>query len=169
MFGAMRLLCRESANIVDTETYELLDLSRWYSRNVGDIPSDKIIKLSGGNIERPEVVVLTKYGGIPYCEVNWSRKNLYKRDKHRCQYCGEKSPSCGLSIDHVKPRSHGGVTSYENCVAACVKCNSKKADRTLRECGMKLLKKPVAPKWNPIMSFLPAIYPDSWNTFIKKK
>lgn len=164
----MRLLCRESANVVDTESYELFDLSKWTQRPADNINDAKIIRLSSGEIERPEIVVLTQYGGIPYCEVNWSRKNLYKRDKHRCQYCGIKSPQSGLSIDHVRPSSQGGRTSFENCVTACVDCNAKKSDRTLKECGMKLLKKPTAPRWSPIMSFLPAIYPDSWDTFIKK-
>lgn len=168
IFGAMRLLCRESANVVDTESYELFDLSKWTQRPADNINDAKIIRLSSGEIERPEIVVLTQYGGIPYCEVNWSRKNLYKRDKHRCQYCGIKSPQSGLSIDHVRPSSQGGRTSFENCVTACVDCNAKKSDRTLKECGMKLLKKPTAPRWSPIMSFLPAIYPDSWDTFIKK-
>jgi 5-methylcytosine-specific restriction endonuclease McrA len=167
IFGAMRLLCRESANVVDTESYERLNLLDWINRDYEGVEQSKLIKLSSGNMERPEVILLTQYGGIPYKEINWSRRNLYKRDKYKCQYCNVKYPSSGLSIDHIVPRSRGGRTSWENCVSSCVDCNAKKADRSLKESGMKLLKKPSAPKWSPILSFLPPVYPDSWKKFIK--
>ena len=86
-------------------------------------------------VEIPEVILLSTYGKVPRIEVSFSRKNLYRRDGHACQYCGTHRPSSELSIDHVLPRSRGGRTTWENCVLACVRCNSKKADRTPREVG----------------------------------
>lgn len=60
--------------------------------------------------------------------VRFSRVNMYLRDLYQCQYCGETCDHHELTIDHVKPRSKGGKTNWENCVAACVPCNQEKKD-----------------------------------------
>ena len=59
----------------------------------------------------------------------------------RCRYCGVRS---NLTIDHVRPTSKGGDWSWENLVTACVKCNGKKGDSTLKQLGWKLKKQPQA-------------------------
>jgi len=82
--------------------------------------------------------------------VPFTKRNLHSRDEYTCQYCGTKL-TCNLTIDHVIPSSRGGKTSFENCVSSCKKCNNFKADRTPREAGMTLRKKPVQPT---IMEFL---------------
>jgi 5-methylcytosine-specific restriction endonuclease McrA len=81
--------------------------------------------------------------------VAFSRRNVFKRDHYACQYCGIQPGSEELSIDHVIPRSHGGTSSWENCVLACVACNKRKADRTPQQAGMKLSRQPVRPTWKP--------------------
>ncbi len=68
---------------------------------------------------------------------------------HNCQYCGVNLPGHELQIEHVMPRSRGGPTTWENTVAACDDCNSRKADKTPREAGMTLRKKPEPPRWKP--------------------
>ncbi|RRJ55010.1 HNH endonuclease [Paenibacillus oralis] len=55
------------------------------------------------------------------------RKQILRRDKHTCQYCGKP----GHTIDHIHPASQGGFTSPRNCVTACLSCNVSKADTTL--------------------------------------
>lgn len=75
----------------------------------------------------------------------FTRKNLFIRDGGRCQYCGAKLSLSSLTFEHVVPRSVGGLTRWENIVAACVSCNIKKRNRTPEEAGMRLLSKPVAP------------------------
>ncbi|KAK6124802.1 hypothetical protein DH2020_041453 [Rehmannia glutinosa] len=72
-----------------------------------------------------------------------SRKNILHRDNFTCQYC---SSSENLTIDHVLPIARGGKWTWENLVAACAKCNSKKGQKTLEEVNMKLMKVPKAPK-----------------------
>ena len=67
---------------------------------------------------------------------------IYKRDGNKCQYCGSTKE---LSIDHVYPKSKGGRDTWENLVTACTKCNIKKGDKLLEECGMVLVRKPRAP------------------------
>ena len=76
-----------------------------------------------------------------------SRRNVFKRDNWTCQYCGfiSKNPK-SLTIDHVYPKCMGGGTQWTNLVTACPKCNSKKGNKLLKECGMKLKNKPTKPK-----------------------
>ena len=66
---------------------------------------------------------------------------MFARDHHRCQYCGSNAEN----LDHVVPRSRGGTHSWDNVVASCRGCNSRKEDRLLSECGMKLRRPPDAP------------------------
>lgn len=73
--------------------------------------------------------------------VVWSKRNVLARDKHTCQYCGDKADT----IDHVHPRSKGGGNTWENTVAACKPCNTKKDSLTLKEAGMVLGRKPTQP------------------------
>ncbi|MFX7620976.1 HNH endonuclease signature motif containing protein, partial [Acinetobacter baumannii] len=78
----------------------------------------------------PEIILLSKYDKLPAQRVHFSRRTLYHRDNNTCQYCSKKFSTSDLNIDHVLPRSQGGRSSWENCVLACFKCNSKKANRT---------------------------------------
>ncbi|BAZ14816.1 HNH endonuclease [Calothrix sp. NIES-4071] len=74
-----------------------------------------------------------------------NRREVLKRDHHTCQYCGS---SKHLTLDHVIPRSRGGLHTWDNVVTACERCNSKKGDKTLTEAGMYLrykLKAPIHP------------------------
>jgi 5-methylcytosine-specific restriction endonuclease McrA len=81
----------------------------------------------------PEVILLSKYVGMPQQRVHFSRRTIFKRDKNTCQYCGCRPGTEELTIEHVVPRCQGGITSWENCVLACVQCNSQKADRRPEE------------------------------------
>ncbi len=71
-----------------------------------------------------------------------NRREVLKRDQHRCQYCGSHRR---LTLDHVIPRSKGGLHTWDNVVAACEPCNSTKSDRTPTQAGMTLQAKPKAP------------------------
>lgn len=75
----------------------------------------------------------------------FTRKNIYDRDNHKCQYCGKNVSLKKMTFDHVKPKSQGGLTNWRNIVCACWKCNAKKANKTPQEAGMKLIQKPYAP------------------------
>ena len=91
----------------------------------------------------PSVVKLNFYVHIKYKDIILTRKNLLKRDDNRCQYCNKnKYP---LTIDHVVPKDRGGKDTWENLVAACRKCNTKKGNSLLKNIDMQLLKKPRKP------------------------
>jgi 5-methylcytosine-specific restriction endonuclease McrA len=95
----------------------------------------------------PAVVRLLRFVGFRRREIKFSRQNVYARDKHRCQYCGDRLTPKALTCDHVIPRSRGGGTVWTNIVTCCKPCNRRKGGRTPDEAGLKLLKKPTRPSW----------------------
>lgn len=76
---------------------------------------------------------------------NLSNRELFRRDRHVCLYCGSKFTEKDLTRDHVIPQSRGGKDSWSNVVTACRRCNNHKADRLLEEIGMSLLAVPFVP------------------------
>jgi 5-methylcytosine-specific restriction endonuclease McrA len=90
----------------------------------------------------PSVIRLRNYRHIPMRITCLTRKNIYARDHNMCQYCGHKFNPKFLTLDHIIPESKGGPFSWHNLVACCVKCNRRKADKSLEESGMTLLHKP---------------------------
>lgn len=96
-----------------------------------------------GSVERPSVIVLTRYVRVPFSRsVPVSRRGVLRRDDHACAYCDRTA----ATVDHVLPRSRGGADSWENLVACCVRCNNAKGDRTPDEMGWTLRRRPVAPR-----------------------
>lgn len=92
----------------------------------------------------PTVVKLRTYVHIPVRKPTLSRKAILLRDRHRCQYCGQRFSPGVLTLDHIHPKSKGGRETFENLVACCPPCNRKKGDKSLEECGMTLLHRPRA-------------------------
>jgi 5-methylcytosine-specific restriction endonuclease McrA len=94
-------------------------------------------------IAAPSVVRLRRFVHVPYRRrAALSRRGVFIRDDHRCQYCGATAEN----VDHVVPRSRGGIHEWENVVAACRRCNSRKKDRTPAEARMVLTRQPFAPQ-----------------------
>src|ERR1700761_4547370 len=90
----------------------------------------------------PSVVRLARYVRVPYRhQVPVSRRAIFQRDGHRCAYCTGRAET----IDHVLPKSRGGLHEWGNVVAACARCNHRKADRLLSEIGWTLPFVPDAP------------------------
>ena len=100
----------------------------------------------------PKIIRLLGYDRLPKQDVKLNRRNIFARDGNRCQYCGGKYPTNELSLDHVLPRSQGGVSSWSNLVCACTGCNSRKGGRTPVQAGLKLVRKPVKPRRNPVIA-----------------
>lgn len=91
----------------------------------------------------PTVVRLRQFVRVPYKPLPLTRRNVFQRDGHVCQYCGSDAET--LSIDHVLPRSRGGHDSWDNVTTACLPCNVRKGNRTPREAGMPLARQPRRP------------------------
>lgn len=92
----------------------------------------------------PSVIRLQKYINIPYKSILLSRQNIFKRDGHKCLYCGATND---LTLDHVMPKSRGGNSSWTNLATACKKCNSIKGDKTPEEAEMPLSMQPFKPSY----------------------
>jgi 5-methylcytosine-specific restriction endonuclease McrA len=91
----------------------------------------------------PSVVRLRRYVHVPYRRrAALSRRGVFIRDEGRCQYCGRPAEN----VDHVVPRSRGGLHVWENVVAACQRCNAHKRDHTPDEAGMTPARRPYAPR-----------------------
>jgi len=96
----------------------------------------------------PSVIRLLHYIKIPHMrEKPPTKKNVLIRDKNTCQYCGHRFPAQDLTLDHVIPRSKGGQTRWENLVACCRLCNTRKGDLSASKAGMTLLKTPREPRY----------------------
>ncbi|MBM3987832.1 MAG: HNH endonuclease [Planctomycetes bacterium] len=163
-FDALRLMCNGTAKAVVPESYELHGFESWVGLAVPpDEPAIRTVKL---RIRVPEIVVLTQFGGQPNPAASFSRRNLFRRDDNRCQYCGRRPGTKELSIDHVFPRARGGRSSWENCVLACTDCNHRKRDRTPDEAGMRLRKLPAKPRWSPILEVPVGRVRQSWSRFV---
>jgi 5-methylcytosine-specific restriction endonuclease McrA len=90
----------------------------------------------------PTVIRLVHFVRVPFrAAASLSRRAVFARDAHRCQYCGRAAEN----LDHVMPRSRGGPHSWDNVVASCRTCNARKEDRLPTECGMVLRRTPIAP------------------------
>jgi len=94
-------------------------------------------------MKRPSVIRLARYIRWIRREIPPTKRNILKRDRYTCQYCGTREGP--MTVDHVVPRVLGGKDTWENLVCACVRCNNKKGDRTPEQAGMKLLRKPRRP------------------------
>lgn len=100
----------------------------------------------------PKIIRLLGYDRLPKQEVKLNRRNIFARDRNLCQYCGKKFSTQELSLDHIHPRSQGGESSWINLVCCCVRCNTRKGGRTPEQANMKLIRPPVKPKRNPVVS-----------------
>ena len=94
-------------------------------------------------MQMPSVIRLLEYRRIPHQTRALSRKNILLRDRNTCQYCQDVLTAADLTLDHVVPRSRGGLSTWENLVACCRDCNRRKGSHMLHELhDMKLLREP---------------------------
>jgi len=118
-------------------------------------------------IRLPTVVRLNHYVRRPLPVLRATRKSIFSRDRHACQYCG--GTGLTLTLDHIVPRERGGNTDWENLVCCCTKCNNIKANRTPEEAGLRLIRPPRRPKYIPYISytrFLAAVQNPIWLPYL---
>jgi 5-methylcytosine-specific restriction endonuclease McrA len=154
---AFSLLFRQLAEVVSFEqgSYFNYDFENWcdvsrLKRNF-ELTEHDWVSTVNFHVAVPRIIRLLFYDRLPRSEVKFNRRNIFARDRNRCQYCGKKYPTSELSLDHIIPRSMGGKSAWDNIVCACTKCNVKKGGRTPKLAGLKLIQKPVKPKRNPLI------------------
>ena len=109
-------------------------------------PSPRVVRSPSISFQLPAVIRLAVYIRKPFLDrVAFNKKNILRRDSYTCQYCGRRGER--LTVDHILPRSRGGETTWTNVVAACLRCNLRKGNRSLGEAGMWLIREPVHPQF----------------------
>lgn len=131
---------------------------------------DAVVRSVTLELKMPSVVRLVRSVKPKRKAVKFSRENVWARDNYRCQYCSKKISRADITYDHVKPRTQGGKTEWNNIVTCCMACNQKKGGRTPQQAGMKLLSTPVKPKKLPDTMRLCMTYqkgmPMSWKQWM---
>lgn len=171
---ALSLLCRELAEVIHIEdggSYGNYNFESW--REISELksqfkePHEDWIRSVNFELQVPRVIRLLIYDRLPRQTIRFNRRNIFARDGNRCQYCGKRFITSELSLDHVRPRSQGGDTTWENIVCCCVKCNVRKGGRTPDQAHMHLIKVPVKPKRSPQLTIkLGNPKYESWKSFL---
>lgn len=166
---ALTLVFEGHAQVVfatDQGTFETFTFKDWKDFSQQEPHPESIATISF-RIRIPRVILLLAFDRLPRKEVKFTRHNIFERDKNTCQYCGRAFDRKDLNLDHVIPRDRGGPTTWENIVCSCIECNTRKANRTPQEAGMRLIRKPKRPKWRPFVQIsFGAVVHDSWKHFI---
>lgn len=173
---ALVLLYRELAEVISVEDgqYHNYDFETWMDLSAftledpdNEIDEHDVVRSVNFSLMIPRVIRLNFYDKIPKLTLRFNRRNLFARDKNTCQYCGRQLGLSQLSFDHVIPRCRGGKTTWENVVCCCLKCNSRKSDRTPEQAGMKLVRTPKRPRQNPLLAVkLDNPKYEVWRTFL---
>ncbi len=173
---AFAMLFKESAEVVsvDDGQYNSYDFTSWVDVSafkaeyeVSEKEQYESIKTFSLEIRVPKIIRLVVYDKLPKASIKFNRKNIFARDKNKCQYCGKKVPTSELSLDHVIPRTQGGTSNWKNIVCACTNCNKNKGGRRPEEARMKLICKPVKPRHCPIIQLkLGSNKYNSWKQFL---
>ena len=123
----------------------------------------RVLRSERLTMRSPSVIRLRYMVKVPYVRrAALSRRAVFARDDHRCQYCGNRADS----IDHVVPRSKGGPHTWENVAAACRPCNLGKRDRSPDEAGMRLARPCRAPRSTAWVVVSVSAVPDSWRQYL---
>lgn len=170
---AFGMLLSELAEVIHDEdgSFANYNFETWREiselRAVEKRPEDDWIRAVNFEIQVPRVLRLLAYDRMPRRTIRLSRQAIFARDANRCQYCGHRFSTSQLSLDHVIPRSRGGMSTWENMVCACLKCNVRKGGRTPREAHMILVRQPLRPRYNPLMALkLQNPKYASWRTWV---
>lgn len=170
---AVTLLFRQLAEVVHIEQGQFAahSLESWRElsqlRSAFRTPDEDWVRGVGFDLQAPRVIRLVACDRGPRQGLRFNRRNVFARDGNLCQYCGRGFPTSELSLDHVVPRSRGGITSWENIVCACVGCNVRKGGRTPHEARMQLIRQPVKPRRSPLLSVkLGNPKYESWRSFV---
>jgi len=116
----------------------------------------------------PLVIRLVTYVKVPrQLSLPLTRRTVMARDQYTCQYCGTQPGKNHLTVDHVVPRSKGGLTVWENVVTACATCNQRKGNRTPSEAGLHLRGKPVRPRYIAIVMLGHGNAPNAWQKYLQ--
>jgi 5-methylcytosine-specific restriction endonuclease McrA len=127
----------------------------------------QVIRTPRTEYRAPSVIRLQHLIRRPRPRVKLSRREVFSRDRHVCQYCGRQAHD--MTLDHVVPRHRGGGHTWENLVTACKPCNHRKGGKTLEEARLRLLRSPFEPRSDIYSLFTPYLADENneaWRTYL---
>jgi 5-methylcytosine-specific restriction endonuclease McrA len=127
----------------------------------------QVIRTVTVEYKAPSVIRLQHHVRRPRPRVKLSRREVFARDRHTCQYCGRQSHD--LTLDHVVPRHRGGGHSWDNLVTACKGCNHRKGGKTLAEARLRLVRSPFEPRSDLYSLFTPYLADErneAWRSYL---
>src|SRR4030095_6952023 len=116
--------------------YTTYDWEDW--KDIQPQGDDEFLATPSFRVRIPRVVLLLHFDRLPRHDVRFTRKNIFIRDRNRCQYCGGRFPQSALTLDHVGPLSRRGKSTWDTVVCCCVRCNSRKGGLLPHEARMHL-------------------------------
>lgn len=165
---AFCLLYQGHARVVTEEggAFNTFSFEDWKDSSLSS-PDGDYLRTVSFKVRIPTIIVLVFYERLPVRDVKFTRRNIYERDRSRCQYCGKKFDTRDLTLDHVIPLARGGKTTWDNVVCSCVPCNTRKGGGALNKAGMKLIRRPRKPRWQTfILVRFGSRMHESWRHFI---
>jgi 5-methylcytosine-specific restriction endonuclease McrA len=127
----------------------------------------QVIRTVTMEYKAPSVIRLQHHVRRPRPRVKLSRREVFARDRHTCQYCGRQSHD--LTLDHVVPRHRGGGHSWDNLVTACKSCNHRKGGKMLEEVRLRLVRSPFEPRSDLYSLFTPYLADErneAWRSYL---
>lgn len=150
-----------------TSLWRALSLILSAKAEVVEALPERTIRSPSTTLPHPTVIRLVTYVRVPrFTARRITRRALFARDGNACQYCGT---GARLTIDHVMPRSRGGLSSWDNVVTACAPCNLKKGDRLPHEVGMVLAKTPRPPHPDVFLTLGASTIPETWDPYLPRR
>ena len=143
---------------------EPVDWETWLSLPVRD--HDLAIHTSTRSIRVPRQIIQPNYVKMPLITPRPTKEAIRRRDGNRCQYTNKLLTWKESNIDHVIPRDQGGKNTFENMVVSDIKLNTVKANRTPQQAGLRLIRKPTAPKPIPRSATMTVAHHPSWVYFM---
>lgn len=146
--NAITSVCVGRAFLLVPSTYQRLDFDEWVEASSDNTFGESVRRVCSPSLAlvMPEILVLARFVGKRPRMPRLTRRNLFTRDNHMCQYCGEVFHPSKLTLDHVVPKAFGGKTVWENSVTSCRRCNNRKADKTPTQAGLRNVY-PKRPTW----------------------
>jgi len=161
---ACTLIFADKASVILPDDYSVYNWEKWCNIDVSD--DKEGIQLCYSRVLIPEVIVLIRFDKVKIHGVRLTKRSIFIRDQHQCQYSGKKVKLDDADIDHIIPKSKGGTSTWENMVVCSKEINRLKGNRTPEEAGLKLLKQPHCPTYNRVMIDPKTNVPKSWDKFL---
>ena len=167
---ALTLLFEGHAQVVwgdEDGDFKTFNFSQWRDLSHRTADNEEKVATVSFSIRVPRVILLMVFDQLPAKEATFTGPAERPRMWTLGQFCGRIFERKDLNLDHVVPRDRGGPTTWENIVCSCIPCNTRKANRTPAEAGIRLIRKPKRPKWRPFVqvSFGAPVH-ESWKHFL---